>query len=226
MNPFKYARHFVVNRAVNAARSAMDSRQEIPEELDEHLRRECVSITATPDGRNYLLRQTQCKTMVKIRKQRNPIRGEEYRVTTSDGLHVGYLSNENFLRAGLSTRGEVETEVYGPIWAGRDYGMMYIPITAEAMERKKLNTWISVSSNNYFASGEVHEIDGEILQSNTGKGKQQYIISAGSARICKITPRMACYDAVAERSGMRLRLVVSERRDGEHGEYWRVGLYF
>ena len=226
MNPLKYAKHFIVGRTVNAAKEALDLRPEMPDELAEHLSRECVSVTATPKGREYLLQQRQCNVMVKIRKQRNPIVGEEYRVTTTDGLHVGYLSKENFLRAGLSTRGEFSAEVNGPIWAGRDYATMHVPITAEAMERKRFDVWISVNGNNYFPDCSVHEVEGEILQDNTGKGKSSFIVSAGSLRICRITPRMSCYDIVAERSGMRLRLVASERRNGEHGEYWRVGLYF
>ena len=204
-----------------------DTRPERPYALQERLRRECVRVSLSEDGWNFLLNTQMGWLTVKVRKNSRPeFERQDYTVTATDGLFVGWLSKNDFLRSGCKTRGEVKAMAYGPIWHGDTSGRVYIPITEEALKRRELDTWINVGSDYYTANGEVDEIGGDIFASTNGKGKPTFVIVTKSARICEVTSRMSCYETVAQLAGKKIRRIISERRQGDYGEYWRVGLYF
>lgn len=202
----------------------VDNRPEMPAELADHFS-DCVRVTLTSDGWELMKHQTQGHMTVRVRKARKPEPGAEYLVSLPDGVQVGYLSENDFLRSGAKTRGETEAEVYGPIWHGEESGRMYLPMTEDALRRRDMKLYANIDGKHWTGPEVVDGERGEILV-RSGKGKPTYVITAGGSRLCEVTPRMKCYSAIAERADMSIRLAFAERRESEHGPYWRLQLYF
>lgn len=218
-------------KATNGIKKAMekpdknaDNRPPMSQELADHFSN-CVRISLTHEGWELMQQQTQGRMAVRVRKARKPEEGAEYTVSLPDGTHVGNLSENDFLRSGAKTRGEMEAEVYGPIWQGENSGRMCLPMTEEALRRRDMKVYVNIDGKRWTGPDVVDGERGEIL-ARSGKGKPTYVITAGGSRLCEVTPRMRCYEQIAERAGMGIRLAFAERREGEHGPYWRLQLYF
>ena len=231
MGLFKKAASFAAKKAVDGIKKAMekpDERPPMPDDLDAHLRRECVRVWLNDAGLAFTEGKRMESVPVRVRKARNAEVGAEYTVSLTDGTVIGTLDYDKFLRSGVKTRGEVAAEVSGPIWQESRYGTVHIPITAEALERQKMSIWIDVGADHWSGPDglRVDATGGEILESRKSKGKPSYVIVGADARLFDVTPRMACYAKVAERVNLPLRRVIAESREGEHGQYWHIGLYF
>lgn len=208
------------------AERAADERPPIPDELDDHYRRECVRVGGTYEHQDAIAALGE-RPVVRIRKARKTVAGREYDVRDAGGTTLGYLSANDFMRSGAKTRGETVAEVRMPVWNGDSAVALYVPISDEAKERRRLDTWISVPSSRWTGPSErVDEIGGEILESRKGSGKPSYVITAGGMRLCEVTSRMKCHEKVSRLVGNPVRRIVAEPNEGEHGTYWRVGLYF
>ena len=227
MGLLKKAASFAAKKAADGIKKAMekpDERQPMPQELADHFSN-CVRVSLTHEGWELMQQQTQGHMAVRVRKARKPEKGAEYTVSLPEGTHVGNLSENDFLRSGAKTRGEMEAEVYGPIWQGENSGRMYLPMTEEALKRRDMKVYVNIDGTRWTGPDVVDGERGEILV-RSGKGKPTYVITSGGSRLCEVTPRMKCYEQIAERADMGIRLAFAERREGEHGPYWRLQLYF
>lgn len=201
-----------------------DERKPMPQELANHFS-DCVRVSLTREGWELMQQQTQGRMTIRVRKARKREEGAEYAVSLPDGTCMGHLSENDFLRSGAKTRGEMEAEVYGPIWQGESSGRMYLPMTEEALRRRDMKVYVNIDGTRWTGPDVVDGERGEIL-ARSGKGKPTYVITAGGSRLCEVTPRMKCYAQIAERADMGIRLAFAERRESEHGPYWRLQLYF
>lgn len=219
-------------QAAKEAAKKQEARREtlpsMPDELRTHLNRECVRVWLNEEGLAFTEGKHTESVPVRVRKARKGELGAEYNVLLTDGTIIGTLDYETFLRSGVKTRGEVTAEVSGPIWRESQYGTVHIPITDEEMKRQEMNVWIDVSASHWSGPDgqRVEATGGEILESRKGKGKPSYVIIGADTRLFDVTPRMGCYSKIAERANLPLRRVIAESREGEHGEYWHIGLYF
>lgn len=205
----------------------VDNRPQEPDELTSHFHNDCVRVYLTEEGRYLLSSINIYGTMsVKVRKAPKSDENGDYYVKLTDDRLLGYLRQYAFDKALPKTRGEITAEVIGPIYAGDNCARLYIPISEEAIKRRDLKIWVSIDGGKWSGPQEVREEGGEILESRKGSGKPSYVIVAGNTRLCEITSRMDCYEAVAERSKYPLRLVIAEPRVSDYGPYWRLGLYF
>lgn len=231
MGLFKKAASFVASKAMDEIKKAVekqDERPPMPDELNNHLRRECVRVWLNDDGLAFSEGKRMDSVPVRVRKARKAEIGAEYTVSLTDGTVIGTIDYDKFLRSGVKTRGEVIAEVSGPIWQDSVYGTVHIPITAEAIERQKMSVWIDVGAEHWSGPDgqRVDATGGEILESRKGSGKPSHVVIGADTRLFDVTPRMACYSKVAERANLPLRRVIAESREGEHGPYWHIGLYF
>ena len=218
-------------KATNGMKKAMerqDDRPPIPDELQTHLNRECVRVWLNDAGLAFTEGRHMESVPVRVRKARKAEVGAEYDVSLADGTVIGTMDYETFLRSGVKTRGEVSAEVSGPIWEGSRYGTVHIPITEEEMKRQEMNVWFDVGADHWSGpdGARVDAIGGEILERRKGGGKPSYVVIGADTRLFDVTPRMKCYKTVAERANLPIRRVIAESKEGEHGEYWHIGLYF
>lgn len=231
MGLFRKVAGLAASRAASSIKKAVekpDERPPMPGELDKHLRTECVRVWLNEAGLAFTEGRQMENVQVRVRKARKAEEGAEYNVSLTDGTVIGTMGQDGFLRSGVKTRGELTAEVSGPIWEGMRYGTVYIPITAERMKLREMNVWINVSTEHWTGpdGARVDATGGEILERRNGKGKPSYVVIGGDIRLFDVTSRMSCYSVVAERANLPLRRVIAEWKDGEHGGYWRVGLYY
>lgn len=228
MGLFDKAKKALADRAKAEIGKAVgrDMRPPIPDDELAHWRNECVRVSVD-HGAFGRLESLGRRPSVLVRKRRNEKYDADYVVSTTDGETLGWLSANDFMRTGAKTRGTTQAEVRMPEYQNDKYAILYIPITEEAKRRKEMTIWFNVPESRWSGPSErVDEVGGEILESRRGSGKPTYVITAGGLRICEVTSRMSCYAKVAERAGERVRRAIAEPRDGEHGRYWHVGLYF
>lgn len=203
-----------------------DERPPLTTDYTDHWANDCIRVWLNENGMSFAADKGEERIQVRVRKSRKKEDGAEYSVSLTDGTVIGTLGKNDFMRSGAKTRGETAAEVYGPIWQGENYGRLYLIVSDEAKDRRSLTTHFTVNNDRYSANGPVDEVGGEILESSKGKGKPTYVIVAGGSRVCEVTARMGAYKTIAERADKPLRRVISEKRDGDYGPYWRISLYF
>ena len=94
---------------------------------------------------------------------------------------------------------------------------------AEADAGNALNVWLNVDAKKWLApADECDWSHVEAVMSEDGS----VAISGNGHPLFVVTKRMKAYGEVKERCGMPLQRVIAEPREGEYGDYYRVGLIF
>ena len=214
-------------KVADVAKAATDQRPDVPDDLQRHWDDECVMVSGAAYHENAIAGVPNGGTIeLKLRKHDG-----NYRVETLDGAEVGTIYKETFDRSRLSSRGTVVAEVYQPVYRGMEYIAVYVRLTdkqiAKAREMEALKFWFTVDASWWTGGSERIKTHDASVWSPAGKsGKQPYMFMDGNMALFRITPRMANYQDISDRVTYPIRMLIAEPKEGEHGPFWRVGLYF
>lgn len=127
-------------------------------------------------------------------------------------------------RAGDAALGALSRRAHG---GSKVAGAVKGAIDGAATAGETHGKWANVTGKRWEGPQDERQdyYEAAIRKSERGDGWLEVLASDGS-RLCTITPKMRDYETVLSLFGRTVDHLVVERREGEWGEYWRVGFYY
>lgn len=220
-----------ITQAVDVATGKADTRPYMPQSMLSHLQNECVHVYGTKYHQAELskLHDNTISVTIAARKSKE---WDSYPVTLADGSLIGALYAEQLEKAGIKKGSTVMAEVVFPVYQFQDIISIYVPMTDEQLAHKKemdkLKLWVNLDAKKW--QGEESErldySDVEVLEKHADGKKPVYVIIGDGKKLFEVTSRMKMYSDIESRSSYKPRRLIVEQKDGNAGQYYRVGFYY
>ena len=209
-----------------------DHRPFAPQEVLFHEQHECIKVYGTRYNQEAVDRLVGDTVVVAILKDKNPEWDSYPVVNANDGALLGAVYDEQLRDAGLRNGYTAIAEIHRPVYYGQSDTQLYLPRTAEAIERKKqldaLKFWGNLDYSKWeqphgqrFDYGNV-----SVLTDGVESGKPLIVVIGDGVKLFEVNPKMKMYKELSERLSYKPRRLIVEANQGERGPYYRTGFYY
>ena len=222
---------FSAKQAVGAATGKSDVRPFPPQELLAHQQNECVKVSGTSYHQDTLSRLPGNHAMVSIGKAKMKD-WDSYPVTMLNGDMLGAIYDDGLKKAGIKPGSTAIAEIYHPMYRFDEGIELYIQRTPEAIAeqeaREAMKLWTTLDATKW----EIEQAErfkflgGEILTRQVEGKKPVYIVMGENRKLFEVNSRMKMYKDIEQRAHYPIRKLIAELKEGEHGQYYRVGFYY
>ena len=89
-------------------------------------------------------------------------------------------------------------------------------------------TWLSVGGDRWSGPDEdrMDFYGAKVVAVPDGDSANVQVYTDGGKLLCTLTPKMKSYQDAMGRAGTVVSHLIAERKTGDYGTYWRVGLYY